>query len=47
MYIYECVWVCIYIPTHINKYLKLFCFQNNISSFAKNNKQVQEMKTEK
>ena len=45
MYIYE--YVDTHTHTHINKYLKLFCFQNNVSNFAKNNKQVQEIKTEK
>ena len=45
MYIYECVDT--HTHTHINEYLKLFCFQNNVSNFAKNNKQVQDMKTEK
>ena len=28
MYIYECVDT----HTHINEYLKLFCFQNNVSN---------------
>ena len=38
----------IHIQTHTHKRIfKTFCFQNNVSNFAKNNKQVQEMKTEK
>ena len=45
MYIYECVDT--HTHTHINEYLKFFYFQNNVSNFAKNNEQVQEMKTEK
>ena len=40
MYIYECVDVYTHTHTYINEYLKLSCFQNNVSNFAKNNKQV-------
>ena len=39
-----CIYKYIYL---LNEYLKLFCFQNNVSNLAKNNTQVQEMKPEK
>ena len=49
IYMYICVCVCVWVCTHIhiNKYLKLFCFQHNILNLAKNNKQAQKIKTEK
>ena len=47
MYICVCVSVGVYTHTHThNEYLKLFCLPHNILNFARNNKQVQKLKTE-